>query len=225
MKRSVLALAALLAAVGATLVASPAASAHPLGNFTINRFAGSRALAGTGLRPTTRSTWRRSRRSRRVRRFAPPGTPLELAEDLELRSTAGRVPARSLGTALASGRARRPEDVALRRVYVPPRAVDGLSFSDRPSPSRIGWEEVTVGARDGARVRAASVAATSRSDELRAYPQGSAALAARRHAARPPSSRRAPRSGRPGASARRAPSSIGAEASSRSSSAATSRSA
>ena len=45
-----------------------------------------------------------------------------------------------------------------------------LSFTDRAFATRIGWREITVSARDGARLVDASVPGESRSDELRAYP-------------------------------------------------------
>jgi ABC-type nickel/cobalt efflux system permease component RcnA len=46
-----------------------------------------------------------------------------------------------------------------------------LRFRDRAFAGRIGWREVTVAARDGARVLESSAPAASRSDELRAYPR------------------------------------------------------
>jgi ABC-type nickel/cobalt efflux system permease component RcnA len=46
-----------------------------------------------------------------------------------------------------------------------------VAFADHTFSSRIGWREITVSARDGARLVEASVPSTSRSDELRAYPQ------------------------------------------------------
>ncbi|MGH3135017.1 MAG: nickel/cobalt transporter, partial [Gaiellaceae bacterium] len=45
-----------------------------------------------------------------------------------------------------------------------------LAFADLAFPGRIGWREVTVAARDGARVLEASVPSTSESNVLRAYP-------------------------------------------------------
>ena len=44
-------------------------------------------------------------------------------------------------------------------------------FVDRAFPGRIGWREVTVAARDGARVLKSSAPATSESSVLRAYPK------------------------------------------------------
>ena len=45
-----------------------------------------------------------------------------------------------------------------------------LTFRDRSFEGRIGWREITLSARDGARVLAASVPETSESRGLRAYP-------------------------------------------------------
>ena len=44
-----------------------------------------------------------------------------------------------------------------------------LAFGDKAFPGRIGWREVTVAARDGARVLESSAPAVSESDVLRAY--------------------------------------------------------
>ena len=46
-----------------------------------------------------------------------------------------------------------------------------LTFADHAYANRIGWREIVVTARDGAHVAQTSALATSRSDELRAYPQ------------------------------------------------------
>jgi ABC-type nickel/cobalt efflux system permease component RcnA len=45
-----------------------------------------------------------------------------------------------------------------------------LAFRDTSFQGRIGWREVTISARDGGRVVAMDVPATSASDELRKYP-------------------------------------------------------
>ena len=56
-------------------------------------------------------------------------------------------------------------------VYTASLRGTALTFADRSFASRIGWREVTVRARDGARVVSSSVPAASRSDELRSYPR------------------------------------------------------
>jgi ABC-type nickel/cobalt efflux system permease component RcnA len=55
-------------------------------------------------------------------------------------------------------------------IYQAPANGARLSFTDRSFASRIGWREITINARDGARLGTASVDRASRSDELRAYP-------------------------------------------------------
>ena len=65
-------------------------------------------------------------------------------------------------------------------IFAAPLRGRALTFADRTFGSRIGWREITVRARDGARVVRSSVRAESRSDELRAYPDELLSLAARR---------------------------------------------
>ena len=59
----------------------------------------------------------------------------------------------------------------LDAIYSAPAAGSRLSFADRSFASRIGWREITMSARGGARLSAASAPEESRSDELRAYPK------------------------------------------------------
>ena len=56
-------------------------------------------------------------------------------------------------------------------VYAASLRGSAFTFVDRSFASRIGWREVTVRARDGARLVSSSVPAASRSDELRSYPR------------------------------------------------------
>ena len=171
MKRSALLLAALLVAVGAILVASPAASAHPLGNFTVNHFAGvdlagDRVYVRFALDLAEIPTFQEGAEVRR------PGYAASLAEQLDLRIDGRRVPL----TVVAHRTSERPgagglETLRFDAVYVAPAIGSRLSFADRSFASRIGWREITVNARDGARLSTASVDQASRSDELRAYPK------------------------------------------------------
>ena len=62
----------------------------------------------------------------------------------------------------------------------------GLAFRDTSFPGRIGWREVTVSARDGGRVVASDVPATSASDGAAEVPVRSPPLAARRLVASAP---------------------------------------
>jgi ABC-type nickel/cobalt efflux system permease component RcnA len=57
-------------------------------------------------------------------------------------------------------------------VYGAAGAGEELEFRDRAFQGRIGWREVTLSARDGARVLRSTVPATSTSNALAAYPRG-----------------------------------------------------
>jgi nickel/cobalt exporter len=171
MKRSALLLAALLVAVGAILVASPAASAHPLGNFTVNHFAGidlagDRVYVRFALDLAEIPTFQEGADVRR------PGYAASLAKQLEL-----TIDGRSVPLAVVAHRiSERPGAGGLKTlrfdaIYVAPVSGSRLSFADRSFASRIGWREITINTRDGARLRTASVDEESRSDELRAYPK------------------------------------------------------
>src|ERR687887_221385 len=46
-----------------------------------------------------------------------------------------------------------------------------LGFADHAFPDRVGWREITLITRDGARVSSTTVPARSESDELHAYPK------------------------------------------------------
>jgi nickel/cobalt transporter (NicO) family protein len=165
-----LAAVALVAVVAAT--AWPvAAEAHPLGNFTVNHYAGIE-LAGNRVFvryvldlaeiPTFQSG-----DEVRARGYAAA-----VARRLDLRFDGSRVTLAVVRHRVA----RRPgagglPTLRFEAVYAAPLDGGRLSFADRTFPQRIGWREITIRARDGARVADASVPSRSRSDELRAYPQ------------------------------------------------------
>jgi nickel/cobalt transporter (NicO) family protein len=145
--------------------------AHPLGNFTVNHYAGIE-LAGDRVFvryvldlaeiPTFQS-------GDEVR---AGGYAESVARRLELRVDGSRVPLtvlehRAVGRPGAGGL----PTLRFEAVYAAPLAGGRLEFSDRTFPDRIGWREITIRSRDGARLLGASVPSTSRSDELRAYPQ------------------------------------------------------
>ena len=165
--RRAFAAAALLAAV----LAPSVASAHPLGNFTVNHYAGIE-LAGDRVFvryvldlaeiPTFQS-------GDRVR---APRYPAELAHELDLRFGGERVVLRLLAHRVSErpGAGGLPT-LRFEAVYAAPLRGSALTFVDRSFASRIGWREVTVRARDGARLVSSSVPAASRSDELRSYPR------------------------------------------------------
>jgi nickel/cobalt exporter len=154
-KRAVLVLAALVA-----LAAPAAAAAHPLGNFTINRFS---RIEVAGHRVYVRYV-------------------LDLAEIPTFQ--AGRIDAHAYARRIARGarltvQGRRARLVAVEWALAHPDGAGGLkttrlevilrgpplatradvAYTDRNYADRIGWKEIVVG--DG----------PSRSDELRAYPK------------------------------------------------------
>jgi len=169
--RRLAAVAAALVVVGVILAQPREASAHPLGNFTVNHYAGIE-LAGDRvfLRyvldlaeiPTFQS-------GDRVR---APRYPSELARELDLRLGGERVVLRPVAHRVSErpGAGGLPT-LRFEAVYAAPLRGSALTFVDRSFASRIGWREVTVRARDGARLVSSSVPAASRSDELRSYPR------------------------------------------------------
>ena len=160
-----------LCGVMAALLAAPGlASAHPLGNFTINRYAGIE-VAGSDIYvryaldvaeiPTYQlgSEIRKPGLSCRPRTRSGPDA---------------RRPARAASSRRApcrhATRRRWAEDNPTRRRLSRARRGRRARVPGRSFPGRIGWREVTVSARDGGRVAASTVAAASASDALREYP-------------------------------------------------------
>ena len=150
---------------------SPSAGAHPLGNFTINRYAGIE-VAGRdvyvryALDVAEIPTYQLGAELRK------PGYPARLAEKLALTLDGQRV---ALRRRRPQGRRhdRAPGGSNTLRLDVVYRAVGHgktLAFDDRSFPDRIGWREVTLGARDGGRIVTADVPERSTSDGLHAYP-------------------------------------------------------
>ncbi len=169
--RRLLLLLALAATCGVGLALAGPASAHPLGNFTVNHYAG---IELAGDRVYLRFVLDLAeipsfQEGATVRR---PGYAAEIARALEL-SVDGR-PARLVPVAhRTTGRpgAGGLTTIRFEAVYSAPARGKALTFSDRSFPSRIGWREITVVARDGATLVRSSVPATSSSRELRAYPR------------------------------------------------------
>ena len=163
------ALFVLAAAVGLAMPQS--ASAHPLGNFTVNHFAGlelagDRVYVRFALDLAEIPTFQEGAKVRR------PGYSAALAKRLELTVDGKRVPL----AVIAHRTSQRPGAGGLKTmrfdaIYSAEASGSRLSFADRTFASRIGWREITVTARDGARLVTSSVPATSRSDELRVYPK------------------------------------------------------
>jgi ABC-type nickel/cobalt efflux system permease component RcnA len=162
-------LAAALVVVVALAVPA-VANAHPLGNFTINRYAGIE-VAGRdvyvryALDVAEIPTYQMGADIRK------PGYPAGLADKLVLTLNGERVPLRVVEHRTAT----RPgagglKTLRLDVVYRATGTGGELAFRDLSFPDRIGWREVTIQARAGGRVASADVPSTSSSNELRAYP-------------------------------------------------------
>jgi ABC-type nickel/cobalt efflux system permease component RcnA len=169
--RLVLALAALAALVALALSAPGAASAHPLGNFTVNRYTGIELSGGRiyvhyALDLAEIPTFQEGGAVR------APGYARRLTERLVLTLDGRRVPLVPLDRRVAT----RPGAGGLKTlrfdaVFVGSGHGTRLAFRDTNFERRIGWREVTLAARDGARLAASSVPAASASDQLRSYPK------------------------------------------------------
>ncbi|WP_411276714.1 nickel/cobalt transporter [Gaiella sp.] len=170
MRRVALLVVVAVAATCALLAPAPA-SAHPLGNFTVNHFAGIDLAGDTvyvrfALDLAEIPTFQEGASVRR------PGYAASLAKQLDLTVDGKQVPL----IVVAHRTAERPGAGGLKTlrfdaIYRAPAAGTRLTFADRSFASRIGWREITINARDGARLDAASAPQTTRSDELRAYPK------------------------------------------------------
>src|SRR6266446_9037611 len=152
---------AVLAAVAAALIAPAAASAHPLGNFTINRFSrvevsGHRIYVRYVLDMAEIPTFQAGRIDARA--YAR-----RIARNAQLVVDGKAVPLVPLGTALAHP----PGAAGLRttrlEVILAGPTLSGkvsISYQDNNYRDRIGWKEIVIGPK-----------ARSTSDELRAYPK------------------------------------------------------
>jgi ABC-type nickel/cobalt efflux system permease component RcnA len=163
-------LVAVVVAVAALAV--PAlASAHPLGNFTVNRFAGIE-LAGSNVYVRYSIDLAEIPTYQLGDEVRAPGYPARLARDLELSIDGRPLPLRALERRLVSSPgAGGLETLRLDVVYAAKAAGGELVFRHRSFPGRIGWREVTLSARDGAEVVGSDVPETSESRGLRAYPK------------------------------------------------------
>lgn len=155
----------------AALALPGVAAAHPLGNFTVNRYsgielAGSRVYVHYVLDLAEIPTFQEGDRVRAA------GFAERIAGGLDLRIDGRRASLRVLQheTRFRPG-AGGLKTLRFEAVYVADRSGAKLAFLDRNYSNRIGWREVVVSARDGAAVASSTVPATSRSDELRTYPK------------------------------------------------------
>jgi nickel/cobalt exporter len=161
-----------LLALGA-LALPGAAATHPLGNFTVNRFAavelaGERVYVHYVLDLAEIPTLQEGDAVKSA------GFAERLARRIDLRLDGSRAALRLLDQDVRS----RPgagglETVRFEAVYEADRTGRQLTFRDGNYAARIGWKEIVVRARDGARLLGSNVASVSTSRELLDYPKAS----------------------------------------------------
>ena len=179
-RRLASALVALCGALAVCLLVPALASAHPLGNFTTNRYdevvaSGDRLYVYSVLDLAEIPTFQANDE---VTRLGRAGYARELTRRIESGITL---------TVAGKGRALEP----LKRTLVFPKGVAGLrttrlevvyeagsapargqvAVNDSSFPGRIGWREIVVSSNRGATIGASDVPGRSVSDALRAYPK------------------------------------------------------
>jgi nickel/cobalt transporter (NicO) family protein len=167
MKKALVTLMAL-----AALILPAAASAHPLGNFTVNRYSeialsGGRVYVRYALDLAEIPTFQEGSAVR------APGFARGVAERLVLELDGRRVPLTPLDHAVQT----RPgagglDTLRFDAVFAAPVGATGstLTFRDLNFERRLGWKEVVVVTSEGARLLSSDVPSASASDILRAYP-------------------------------------------------------
>ncbi len=166
--RTVLAVAAALIA---TLAGPGGAGAHPLGNFTVNRYSGIELSGGRVylhfvLDLAEIPTFQEGDRVRRSD-FAA-----RIAERLVLRldGERARLTVREHRASERPGAGSLPT-LRFEAVYEADRTGTELEYRDTSFAARIGWKEVVALATDGATIERSDVPSTSASRGLRAYPK------------------------------------------------------
>jgi nickel/cobalt transporter (NicO) family protein len=164
---------AVLAAVVVGVAAAPSALAHPLGNFTTNRYS---ELDVSGNRVYLLHVVDLAE----IPTFQLRGRVDELAAEIPRRliltADGRRLPLRLLDrtTTFPRGvgdlKTTRLETLLTARL--PDRGAVALGYRDANFPGRIGWKEIVVRGGDGARVLSSSAPARSVSARLRSYPSG-----------------------------------------------------
>jgi nickel/cobalt exporter len=165
-------LLALIAALAA--LALPAgAAAHPLGNFTINRFSGVE-LSGRDIFVHYVVDLAEIPTYQEGDRVRAASFPRQVAGGLVLELDGRRVALvplnHKLSTKSGAGGLPTLRFEALLRASEQ-RGATSLFFQDTNFADRIGWKEVVVRADEGAAIASSTVPTESQSDELRAYPK------------------------------------------------------
>ena len=177
---------ALLLGLVAALAAPAAANAHPLGNFTVNRFSG---IELSGDRVYVKYVLDmaeipafQERQKITDERVYERDLAAGIGRGLDLRLDGRRVALTPLDHALAFP----PGAAGLRTlrfeaVYSAAASSGRLELRDTNFANRIGWKEVVLTARDGASATASSVPVDERQPRARRLPEGSAEQPARGH--------------------------------------------
>jgi len=156
-----------------------AASAHPLGNFTVNRFAAVE-LSGRDVFVHYVLDLAEIPTVQEGSHVRAAGFDSEVARRLELDLDGHRARLQPLKREVserpgAGGLPTMRFEAVYRAVLTAAASTPGtgssLVFHDSNFGTRIGWREVVVRAHDGAQLLASDVPSVSRSDELRAYPK------------------------------------------------------
>jgi nickel/cobalt transporter (NicO) family protein len=163
----------ILAAALAALAGPAAASAHPLGNFTVNRFAAVE-LSGRDVFVHYVVDLAEIPTVQEGGRVRAKGFAAEVAARLDLELDGRRAELAPVQQKVserpgAGGLPTLRFDAVYRALDA--GDADSLVFHDTNFADRIGWREVVVSAADGARIVSSDVPAESTSDELRAYPR------------------------------------------------------
>ena len=179
-------LAAALVAVAVVLLAPAAASAHPLGNFTVNRYAGIVLSPGEvrvdyvvdmaeiptiQVRPQVDADGDGTVSSSEGSAWAA-GTASELLGGLSLSidGTPVRLGVRSASVRLSPGQGGL-DVLRLSARFGGASASSGrIALSDTNFEDRVGWREITIAGAPGVEILDPSVPSESVTDGLRAYP-------------------------------------------------------
>jgi ABC-type nickel/cobalt efflux system permease component RcnA len=173
---------ALALAVLSTLVLAGLASAHPLGNFTTNRYSrlelsGDRIYVLYVLDLAEIPTYQaRDELERLGKRSYAAELADRLSRGIRLRVDGDLRRVTPLRRAIAFPKGVGGLDTTrLEIVYdggaAPAAGPVSLAYEDSNFPNRIGWREVVVSADGGSRIETSTAPATSVSDELRGYPK------------------------------------------------------
>jgi ABC-type nickel/cobalt efflux system permease component RcnA len=161
-----------LVALGA-FVSPSGASAHPLGNFTVNRFAAVE-LSGRDVFVHYVLDLAEIPTVQEGDDVHAPGFDAEVAGrlDLELGGRRAELVPLDHNVSERPGAGGLPT-LRFEAVYrvIARGGSNSLVFHDSNFAERIGWKEIVVRAADGARIVSADVPSESASDELRAYPR------------------------------------------------------